>query len=259
MTSIYFLLIRLFLIFSAPLFYVIACIAIGAYLHNIIILGIGVAVLFLLSSRPLYDAVERSMFSRYLKKLPPGKQYDYAIVMGGFSRLDWDRKRIEFNDKADRLIESILLYKRGIVKHLLITGDGSISQLHPTPKTKQVEGNPEVMFRFLEDLGVPRKDVRMELYARNTLENALGVREILRNTDQEHISLLIVTSAYHVRRALASFAKVGLFPDYYAVDLILDFVHPPLYGLPDFEVPGKWQELVHQIVGTWLMNVGKKI
>lgn len=259
LTSVYFFLSRCLLVVSAPLFYAILCVAIGAYLHSVIGIGIGIIVLLLLSCRPLYDAVERKMFSRYLKELSSGKKYDYAVIMGGFSRFDWDRKRIEFNDRADRLIEGVLFYKRGVVKRLLITGDGSISQLHPAKGSERVEGNPEVMLRFLEDLGVARKDVYMELYARNTWENALGVRKILEENHQPNSSLLMVTSAYHVRRALASFARVGLVPDYYAVDLVKDFVQPPLYWLPDLEVSGKWQELVHQIVGTWLISIKQKL
>lgn len=251
--NLYFGLSRCFLFFTAPLFYILCGLIAGAYFQHGVF-WIALFFLLLLSFRPIYDWVDRRLYIPYLSAPLKNEIYDYGIVMGGFSCYDWDRDRIEFNEKADRLIEAVLFYKRGKIRKLLITGDGSISQLHPFKGDSRVEGNPDCLIRFLEALGVERENVILELYARNTWENASLVCEELKKRGDVKASLLMFTSAYHVRRALDSFHAIGLSPDYYAVDCIKSFVPPPLYWFPDLSIICKWQELCHQVLGSWMMK-----
>ena len=50
------------------------------------------------------------------------QNYDYGIVLGGFSGYDKHKNRVEFNDCGDRLFYSIQLFKSGKIKNILISG-----------------------------------------------------------------------------------------------------------------------------------------
>jgi len=65
---------------------------------------------------------------------------------------------------------------------------------------------------FLVDLGVPREAIRAEAASRNTEENAKFVAELLKG--RERPKVLLVTSAWHMRRALLMYRR-------YAPDLVI--------------------------------------
>ena len=58
---------------------------------------------------------------------------------------------------------------------------------------------------FLVDLGVPRGAIRAEAESRNTEENAKFVAELLK--DRDHPKVLLVTSSWHMRRALLMYRR----------------------------------------------------
>jgi uncharacterized SAM-binding protein YcdF (DUF218 family) len=65
-----------------------------------------------------------------------------------------------------------------------------------------------VVRRFLLDLGVPARQILVEDKSRDTVENARFSRVILQ---QHHFRQpLLVTSAYHMRRSLEAFRRVGI-------------------------------------------------
>lgn len=72
----------------------------------------------------------------------------------------------------------------------------------------RVAGTPteaELAARLLVDLGVPSEAVRREDRSRTTWENATRVRDLA-----PAVPLILVTSALHMTRAVASFRAVGL-------------------------------------------------
>ena len=48
--------------------------------------------------------------------------YDLGIVLGGFSDYDYNTNRHNFKKEADRLIYTIQLYNKGIIKKIFISG-----------------------------------------------------------------------------------------------------------------------------------------
>lgn len=66
----------------------------------------------------------------------------------------------------------------------------------------------QIVRRFLLDLGVPPHQILVEDKSRDTLENARFSRVILQ---QRHFRQpLLVTSAFHMRRSLEAFRKMGI-------------------------------------------------
>ena len=65
-----------------------------------------------------------------------------------------------------------------------------------------------VIKEYLVSLGVPPKDIFTEERARDTWENVVFSKKIC--DEKGYKKPLIVTSAYHMRRAMWSFKKAGL-------------------------------------------------
>lgn len=171
------------------------------------------------------------------------KTYDAGIVLGGMSVYDGDLDRPQFFRGVDRLIQSIELYKRGVIKKIIFTG-GSGRLLHPEMK----EGN--YINRYLLYMGVPQKDFLIESESQNTRENALFTKTLL---DKKNIkgNFLLITSAIHMRRSLRCFTKAGIDAAPYSTDR---YSGPRKYEfdyffIPDVSKMDDWDKLLHEIVG----------
>ena len=169
------------------------------------------------------------------------KTYEYGIVLGGFSGYDNKKDRIEFNDCGDRLFHAIHLYKTGIVKKILVSGgNGQLIN----------EGYLEADWskKFLIECGIPKEDILIENKSRNTYENAKYTSELLSDNTE---NLLLITSAWHMKRADLCFQKFNLncdkFPtDYTTKDKQFDLGYLFLPNSSSYE---KWETLIKEWVG----------
>lgn len=107
--------------------------------------------------------------------------------------------------QADRLGQALFLYKTGRVQKILISG-GSTDLFFMGREARQ-EGREAL--RFLGLAGVPLGDLLWETRSRNTRENALFSARVLRSRFKTS-RCVIVTSAFHMRRALGCFERVGI-------------------------------------------------
>lgn len=145
--------------------------------------------------------------------LETGSTYDYAVVLSGMVDWDWygrsERKPAlrcfyRFGNNADRLLAGLDFLQAGSVRQLLI---GALV-------FKQVN-EAEIIAAFLEQQGINPGQYLVYGPVNNTLDEAEGVKKITER--HAGTSLLLITSADHMRRAAALFAKQGLFPDLYSV------------------------------------------
>ncbi len=171
------------------------------------------------------------------------KSYDAGIVLGGMSVYDEDLDRAQFYRGVDRLIQTVELYKRGVIKKIIFTG-GSGRLLHPEMK----EGN--YINRYLLYMGIPQKDFLIESESQNTRENALFTKVLL---DKENIkgNFLLITSAFHMRRSLGCFNKAGISTEPYSTDR---YAGPRKYEfdhlfIPNTSIIDNWNNLIHEITG----------
>jgi uncharacterized SAM-binding protein YcdF (DUF218 family) len=130
--------------------------------------------------------------------------FDVGIVLGGFSTFDVPANdRLNFNFAGNRLLDALVLYKKGLIRKILITGgDGDLLG------DESLEADAAAP--FLEVMGVRKEDILLENRARNTHENALFSKQLLENHQINTSKILLITSAYHMPRAAACFRKVGL-------------------------------------------------
>ena len=133
--------------------------------------------------------------------LQKGKVYSAVIVLGGFSGEDKNGDGV-FNGSADRFIKGLELKEQGKASHILISsGNGNL----------QVSNFKEAAWakNILKEFNLSDSTILVEQASRNTFENASFSKRLL---EQKHLSppYLLVTSAWHMRRAQYIFIKEGL-------------------------------------------------
>ncbi len=180
--------------------------------------------------------------------------FDVGIVLGGYSDFEvypvYDRHN--FNRSANRFTDALLLYKKGIVKKILITsGSGRLigEKLNEADISKTI----------LLELGVPESDILIENQSNNTRENAVLSKTLLEKQGLAQSKILLITSAFHMRRSIGCFKKVGLnftpFPAHFmATRLQWDTISTII---PDSEALSKWEKFMKEWVGYavyWLQG-----
>ena len=179
------------------------------------------------------------------------KTYEAGIVMGGVTGNHQGYNRIQFIRGADRLFQAIDLYKKGVIRKIIFTGgSGYVTD----PQRKEAA----LVKQYVLRLGIPDEDFIIENESRNTYENAKFTKQLLadKNIDGE---LLLITSAFHMRRSLACFYKQGIYPDNFCVDVYAP--RPPLFKasfslghlqqifLPSIEPLVNWTNFIHELMG----------
>jgi uncharacterized SAM-binding protein YcdF (DUF218 family) len=175
---------------------------------------------------------------------------DAVVLLTGVTRSSKSpHDRVYLGHGADRLTNTLWLYRSGRARRIIISG-GSSAVLPPT-YTEASE-----LTTLLRLAGVPKQDILIEERSRNTHENALFTRQLL--TQHTNLkSLILVTSAFHQQRAIGCFAKVGLHPqpfpaDFYSTDRSWT---PDYWLVPDIDAFSRWSLLLHELSGYFIYKV----
>jgi uncharacterized SAM-binding protein YcdF (DUF218 family) len=172
------------------------------------------------------------------------KQYDVAIILTGFTGQDKSpHDRIYTNKGADRVLLPLRLYREGYIKSFIIAG-GSGSIL------KKYSSEAEEIKKILLYAGVPAEHILLEDKSRNTHENAMFTKKLLTQHPQFQ-KLLLVTSAFHMRRAKGCFKKEQIATDVFSTDFYssdMSFT-PDKLLIPQEASLYLWQRLIHEMVG----------
>ena len=175
--------------------------------------------------------------------------YDAGIVLGGVISYDGSIDRYQFQRQGDRILQAVILYKKGKIKKIAFAGGaGLISE----PENKE---GPRVK-SFLLTIGIPESDIIIEGESRNTRQNALNSKALLEKSFSNG-NFLLVTSASHERRAIKCFEKVGLHVAPFSADR---YVGPRKWTLnslffPDAHMLLNWEALTHEISGLLIYKL----
>jgi uncharacterized SAM-binding protein YcdF (DUF218 family) len=172
------------------------------------------------------------------------KKYTYGIVLTGVTKSETGpRDRIYFQQGADRVTHALQLYRLGIIRKILVSGgSGRLVDIG----IKEADEIASVLVM----MGVDTADIVIENKSRNTHESALNVKSMLEGTSSPRDCLLI-TSAFHMRRSLACYAKVGWAMDVFSTDFLTHqrkFTFDILL-IPKLEALSLWHVLVKEWVG----------
>ncbi len=124
---------------------------------------------------------------------------DAIVLLGGMTRGVVPGTGVpDLSGNVDRLLHAAALYKAGKAPILLLTG-GNAPGFEPEAVS---------MKKILLALGIPDEAMVLEEASRNTWQNAEYSSAVLQARAIKKI--LLVTSAYHMRRASLEFARFGL-------------------------------------------------
>jgi uncharacterized SAM-binding protein YcdF (DUF218 family) len=171
------------------------------------------------------------------------KRYELGIVLTGVtSGYREPDDRVYFQKGADRVTHAVQLYKSGIIRKILISGGSGRLVDVRLPEA-------DVLKKAFILMGVPEEDLLLENQSRNTAESAQEVKKFLGPTKAS--DCLLITSAFHMRRSRACFAKAGIPMDTFTTDF---YSHPREYYPDAFLIPHVeaimiWQKIIKEWVG----------
>jgi uncharacterized SAM-binding protein YcdF (DUF218 family) len=170
---------------------------------GLLVVGLGVLVVWVPSTAVFSDWIRGTLESRY----PPDSveaapAADAIVVLGGaVGAPKPPRVHPDLNDSSDRVWHAARLY-RADKAPLIIASGGTV------PWNDQRFREAPVMQRLLVSWGVPADSVLLESSSANTYGNARFTAELADERGLDRV--LLVTSAFHMRRALATFRSAGL-------------------------------------------------
>jgi len=169
----------------------------------------GVATLLLASFPPLANRLWSSLESEVKPTARADIVYDAVVLLGGMvDPMGSTRKSPAWNDSIERLLITRELLSAGRARSVIVTG-GKYG-------TSDLPAEAEYLAVELEALGVEKSRIILEDQALNTRENATLTKAIVEKQGLK--TLLLVTSAFHMRRARGCFEAVGLEVDSLPVD-----------------------------------------
>jgi uncharacterized SAM-binding protein YcdF (DUF218 family) len=195
--------------FAYPLGFVLAAlliagvaIACGARRSGALSLFVLALLLWAASTPLVAQWAIRTLETEYpARSVESHKPADVIILLGGvLSPPGPGDPYPDLGDAADRAVHALRLYQAGLAPKLLISG-GNIYSDGRMPEA-------QALAELLESLGVPQNAILVEGASTNTFENARESALIWQG--EGFRSGLLVTSAMHMPRALATFRKAGL-------------------------------------------------
>lgn len=254
-----FVLAKLLNVLTQPLAWVVALLLLGLLLQRRWprtgqgLLWAALLVLLVQGWEPLPDAVLRRLEAQH----PAPAQLDltsYAgvIVLGGGTESSYvwqGHDQPALNNAAERLTAALPLLRRA--PHLLLLYTGGEGEL-------LAEGLSEAdrARRFYAEQGVPPARLLLESASRNTHENALFSAS-LPGVDRSR-PWLLVTSAWHMPRALGTFRKLGWNVTPWPTDYRTGLATPwHQYSLS--QGAAKWQLALHELLGWTVYRLSGKL
>ncbi|MBS3743794.1 MAG: YdcF family protein [Wenzhouxiangellaceae bacterium] len=163
---------------------------------------IALAVLWLLATPAVSDALKYSLERRFpplaMGEIPGA---DAIVALGGGIQPATSRNPYpDLGAASDRYWHAARLWRAGKAPEIVVSGGAM-----PWRDARSTEA--EAAVRFLVELGVPDNRILLESASMDTRQNAQMTEAVLRTRGARKV--LLVTSALHMRRALARFEQIA--------------------------------------------------
>jgi len=212
--------------------------------------GLGLVALLLLFVASL-PVVGNGLYGRLEARFPPEPLSEIPVsscivVLGGALGLPVPpRQDIDLAEAVDRVYKAAQLYRLGKAGRVFVAA-GNQPWAEPGPSEAALIGE------LLVEWGVPADAIQLEGLSRNTRENAINIKPMLEATGCDRS--LLVTSAAHMQRALASFMVLGLYA--YPVSTDVRSIKPTGYRLVDFLPDAQALAMTSDAMREWM---GQKV
>lgn len=205
---------------------------------------LALGLLTLTAWQALPEFLLRQLETRYAEIAPDAdlRGYTGVIVLGGATasgRVQQDHTQPLLNEAAERMTAPVAMLRTNSQLRVLFTGgEGSLRGIGQT--------EAERARIFFETLGVPASQVQYEDQSRNTYENAVLTAKLTGVNPKDR--WLLLTSASHMPRSMATFVKAGWNVTAYPVDFRTGQTSDWL----DFNLASgasNWETALHELVG----------
>jgi uncharacterized SAM-binding protein YcdF (DUF218 family) len=175
------------------------------------LLVMSVLLLAIAGFSPLANVLLLGLSERFPPWQGGGRDPDGVIVLGGAIEPETSQARhaVELNSAAERMVAMLELARRYPAARIVFSGGSA--NLFATPVAEA-----PVAGRLLQQFGVAPDRIVLEEHSRSTAENAAFLRAMLQPKAGER--WLLVTSAYHMPRAIGTFRNAGFDVEAYPVD-----------------------------------------
>lgn len=181
-------------------------------------------------------------------KIEPEKEYSCVILLGGYTGTD-DNGKGYFSLSSQRFTTALELYRKGVVEHILLTG-GSGNLLENS--FNEADWVKEQLLK----MGIPASAILVERNSRSTLENAEFSKKVI---DSANLAppYVLVTSAFHMRRASWIFKKEGMDVISYSCNDIIDKDKKTSFIdiLPNIHVLDTWPYYIREMIGLLMYKI----
>ncbi len=192
---------------------IFAVIALRTRLHKwgqrVLLIITGVFVV--LSYFPVGDVLMGTLEDRFPVPATLPKDVEGIVILGGGIEADIsaDRHSMALNPSIERLTGAVpLMRKFPHAKVIFASGSGAL--------LNQTDREADYAKQFFSDLGLDTSRMIFDRDSRNTFENAIATMKLGQPTGKQ--PWILVTSAYHMPRAVGTFRKAGLDVIPYPVD-----------------------------------------
>jgi len=157
-----------------------------------------ITLLYLLAIRPVKNLIVHPLEFRYANKAVT--KVNYLLVAGGgiVDRSPEFNRPVLTESSLRRCLTAYRWWKFNKCP-IVLCGGSPLKNGHP---------EAQVMADFLADLGVPKKDLKIEPYSRNTYENIHNAKKLLKLKRTDKVG--VITSAVHLPRTIAICRKFKL-------------------------------------------------
>ena len=214
------------------------------------LVGLSFGLLWLFSMPVIGDGLLRQLESGWeFQPIDALPEADAVVVLGGaFSSGHGEWPYPDAGGNVDRYWHAARIFRAGKAPMVILSGGRA-------PSRREGWTEAESGAIFLADMGVLRSAMLLDTAALTTRQNAVNIDRII--TERGFGSILLVTSASHMRRSLAAFSGVQAevipvatdFSTTEKLPFTLRRILPSVSGL------GRSTRAVHEYVGHWVYSL----
>ncbi len=211
-------------------------------------------VYYLLSIEPTAALLLRDLERRVPSRAHATRDMTAILVLAGGAQPSHDGRPAELSAaSAKRLWRAIQLYREGEGRVPILYAGG------PWIPSGTIVDEPSIAASFAVLAGVPAEDFWLETHSRTTEESAAAVRALLHERFPSAIAhrMILVTSAWHIRRAVEAFRA----PDVSIIPVGVDFSAPRTFTslsfLPSAESFGTSVRALREWLGILVYRAGR--
>lgn len=198
-------------------------------------------VLLLIPSIPLVASNIMGRLEAYYPSRPVAEypQADVIVVLGGSTEALVSPRQEPEEMSGSRILPAARLYRAGKAKYVMACGGIPYTDIHKKTRTLADD-----IHDILVDEGVPSSAIILENDSRTTREDAFYASQIF--AERNFKSALLVTSAFHLRRAAELFKRSGI-----------EIIPVPVGHYVTSNV-ASWDFFVPDVKSLWLSTVAWK-